>query len=172
MSTATSPKSAQQWADLLQLLPHPEGGWFKEMYRSQGKIAADSLPDEFGGERSFSASIYFLLAKGTFSAFHRILSDEVWHFYSGDALVIHEITPQGQYFAHRLGQDVISGERFQLVIPAGSWFASEVCEEGQFGLVGCTVAPGFDFSDFEMAQQSLLIAAFPQHETIISRLCR
>jgi predicted cupin superfamily sugar epimerase len=172
LPTTTSPQSAQQWADLLQLLPHPEGGWYKEMYRSQGTISPESLPSQFGGERSFSTSIYFLLAKGTFSAFHRILSDEVWHFYSGDALIIHEITPQGQYFAHRLGGDVVHGERFQLVIPARSWFASEVCEEGQYGLVGCTVAPGFDFRDFEMAQQSHLVEAFPQHAAIITRLCR
>ena len=165
-------QSATFWAQQLQMLPHPEGGWYKEVYRSQGTIPVDALPEGFVGARSFCTSIYFLLTQGNFSAFHRILSDELWHFYTGDAIIIHEIAPDGRYTEHHLGADVLQGEVFQLVIPAGSWFASEVKAGGDHGLVGCTVAPGFDFQDFEMAQADQMSASFPEHESIVRRLCR
>lgn len=151
--------------------PHPEGGWYKETYRSEGSIPSNALAD-FNGDRSFSTGIYFLLTKENFSAFHRIKSDEMWHFYAGDGLTVHEIRPDGEYVQHKLGLDLQNGERPQLVIAANSWFASEVKEGGNWCLVGCTVSPGFDFQDFELAERKELIETFPDHEQIIGRLTR
>lgn len=151
--------------------PHPEGGWYKETYRSEGTISSAELKD-FNGDRSFSTGIYFLLTADNFSAFHRIKSDEMWHFYEGDGLRIHEIATNGSYTEHRLGLDLENGERPQLTIAANSWFASEVAEGKSWCLVGCTVSPGFDFQDFEMAERSLLASEFPQHTQVINRLCR
>jgi uncharacterized protein len=168
----SQPHTATYWSSSLKLKPHPEGGWYRETYRAAGSIASVALPDGFDGDRNFSTAIYFLMTEGIFSAFHRIRSDEVWHFYTGDALLIHEIDVLGRYTIHRLGSDPAKEESFQLVIPAGSWFASEVCSGGKYGLVGCTVAPGFDFSDFEMADSNELTASFPQHAEVIGRLCR
>lgn len=128
----------------LQLVRHPEGGWFRETYRSSETLAAQALPERFTGIRAFSTAIYFLLEAGDISALHRIKSDEMWHFYADSALLIHCIVPDGGYQALRLGADLAAGERFQAVVPAGCWFGAELAEEG-FALVGCTVSPGFDF---------------------------
>ena len=108
----------------LGLLPHPEGGYYKESYRSTGIIAASCLPG-FGGDRSFSTAIYFLLEQGDFSAFHRIKSDECWHFYEGGILLIHVLQQNGEYVCKRLGKNLGKGELLQFVVPADAWFASE-----------------------------------------------
>jgi len=160
-----------RWIEELGLQPHPEGGWYKEVYRSSEQIGAAGLPERFGGARSFSTSIYFLLAGDNFSAFHRIKSDELWHFYAGDGLTIHTIAANGEYEAIKLGNRPEAGESFQAVVPAGRWFASEA-KGGSYGLVGCTVAPGFDFADFELAERDRLTAEFPQHRDLIERLTR
>jgi predicted cupin superfamily sugar epimerase len=154
------------------LLPHPEGGWYKENYRSTGTIAQQALPASFTGVRSFSTAIYFLLERGNFSAFHRIQSDECWHFYTGGALIIYVINAQGQLLQVRLGSNIQQGETFQYVVPAGCWFASAPADETSFSFVGCTVAPGFDFADFEMAERAALTAAYPQHAAVIKALTR
>ena len=164
--------NAEYLVNQLQLLPHPEGGFYKETYRSNEGMAAHCLPQRFGGERSFSTAIYFLLRKGEFSAFHRIKSDEGWHFYAGGSLRIHVIDAQGNYSFIRLGTKLDEGEVFQAVVPAGCWFASEPEVGTEFSLVGCTVSPGFDFADFEMAGVAQLSKEFPQHSSLISRLCR
>ena len=156
----------------LQLLPHPEGGWYRETYRADEAIPADSLPARFTGERSFATSIYFLLTSDTFSALHRIKSDEQWHFYSGTALTIHVIHPDGNYEQIRLGSNLEEGETFQAVVPHGCWFGATVDALDSYALVGCSVAPGFDFADFEMGTREDLINLFPQHEEIITRLTR
>jgi predicted cupin superfamily sugar epimerase len=156
----------------LQLQPHPEGGFFKETYRSDGLISAACLPDGFNGDRHYSTAIYFLLQKNDFSAFHRIRSDECWHFYEGGSLLIHIIDRLGHYSCIRLGRKIHEGETFQHVVPAGCWFASEPAPQSEFTLVGCTVAPGFEFSDFEMADAMKLEKEYPQHKSIIRRLCR
>jgi len=164
--------SADDYIRDLGLQPHPEGGWFRETYRAAEAIPGSGLPERFGAERSISTAIYFLLKRGNFSAFHRIRSDELWHFYAGQSLVIHIIEPEGHCWAVRLGADTAAGESFQALVPAGCWFAAEVTAGGEFALVGCTVAPGFDFADFELAQRENLIASYPAHRELITRLTR
>jgi uncharacterized protein len=156
----------------LQLQPHPEGGFFKETYRSKTIIPSKALPANFTGDRSYSTAIYFMLQQGDYSAFHRIQSDECWHFYNGGTLLIHIIDQEGEYSCIRLGQQIDQGETFQFVVPALSWFASEPAPGIDFAMVGCTVAPGFDFDDFEMAKEETLLDLYPQHRSVISRLCR
>ncbi|MBG9374829.1 cupin domain-containing protein [Panacibacter sp. DH6] len=154
------------------MLPHPEGGFYKETYRSFETVDKAALPARFKGDRSFSTAIYFLLQQENFSAFHRIQSDECWHFYAGDCLLIHVIDVNGQLTTTRLGCSVLNGELFQFVVPAGCWFASEPAAESSFCFVGCTVSPGFDFEDFELAGRNKLVTQYPQHAAIINRLTR
>jgi predicted cupin superfamily sugar epimerase len=163
--------TARHYIEHLQLLPHPEGGFYKETYRSSASIAAACLPG-IGGNRSFSTAIYFLLQEGDFSAFHRIKSDECWHFYEGGTLLIHVLEQNGKYTCTRLGRNIQEGELLQFVVPAGTWFASEPAASSFFTLVGCTVAPGFDFDDFEMARKESLLQQFPPHALLLNRLCR
>ncbi len=150
----------------LQLEPHPEGGFFKETYRSEELLHS---PD-FGGSRNLLTNIYFLLTAGSFSAFHRISSDELWNFHEGATGIIHVLHHQGGYTKINLGAALEAGETFQAVIHAGDWFASETT--GDYSLVGCAVAPGFDFKDFEMADRAKLLLAFPDYSEIIERLTR
>jgi predicted cupin superfamily sugar epimerase len=117
-------------------------------------------------------SIYFLITNGNFSAFHRIKSDELWSYHYGDALSVHIISPDGNYSLLKIGSNVENGEQLQGVVPAGSWFGSEVIEGGSYSLVGCVVAPGFDFEDFELAEKEKLIAEFPNHKLLIDKFCR
>lgn len=165
------PEKAQFYIDQLQMLQHPEGGWYKETYRAKGVIPQAVLQG-FDGDRNYSTGIYFLLTKENFSAFHRIKSDEMWHFYDGDGLTVHEIQANGFYINHQLGLDLEGVEEPQLVVKGKSWFASEVKEEGSWCLVGCTVAPGFDFRDFELADRAPLVEKFPAHKELILRLTR
>ena len=158
-----------------KLEPHPEGGYFKEVYRSAQTVSAEALGFQFDGERSYCTSIYFLLTAGNFSGFHRIKQDEVWHFYHGHPLTVHVIDEKGKYQAHVVGFDLEEGPSPQLVVPARAWFASSVnSSEGEDGysFVGCTVAPGFDFRDFEMAKRAelLIVALFPQHKRYYRRV--
>ncbi len=156
----------------LALLPHPEGGFYKEVYRSEKLLSKETLPDDFSGDRSYCTSIYFLLTSENFSAFHRIKQDEIWHFYGGSVLTVHVIDKEGNYIAHKVGMNFSQGEQPQLVVPAGCWFASSVTKEDSYAFVGCTVAPGFDFDDFELATRSALTALYPKHANIIHRLTR
>jgi predicted cupin superfamily sugar epimerase len=167
MNTTTAKTLIEQ----LALARHPEGGWFKETYRASEKVAAQALPARFGGERSVSTAIYFLLEAGDISALHRIQSDEVWHFYAGSTLRVHGIFPDGAYQEWKLGANTAAGEQFQAVVPASCWFGAELAEGG-FALVGCTVAPGFDFADFELAEAKQLGDRYPQHAALINRLTR
>jgi len=156
----------------LDLQPHPEGGFFKETYRSEGKINADNLGINYQGERNYSTCIYFLLTSDAFSAFHRIHQDEIWHFYSGSPIHIHTISEDGIYTQTMLGSTIENGEIPQHVVAGGSWFGATVIREADYSLVGCTVAPGFDFLDFELSSRNELISRFPQHKEIITRLTR
>ena len=164
-----------EFVEQYKLLPHPEGGYYKETYRSNTLIEKEALPEEFSGKRNISTAIYFLLEQGNFSAFHRIKSDECWHFYAGKQLLIYVIEPSGHYYTIKLGSNASNGEVFQAVVPANSWFASEPAPESDYCFVGCTVSPGFDFEDFEdfeLAKAEELINMYPSEKALISRLCR
>jgi len=164
---------AQRLIDRLALEKHPEGGYYRETYRSEESMPAKNLPERFVcGVRSFSTAIYFLLADEDYSALHRIKSDEVWHFYAGGALMIHELDQSGRYTRHRLGGDTGEDVAFQAVVRAGSWFGATLEKPDTFALVGCTVAPGFDFRDFKMADRAELLRLYPGHGEIIERLTR
>jgi len=151
---------------------HPEGGFYRESYRSPQLMDLTRPEDGSVVQRNVSTGIYFLLEQGNFSAFHQIRSDEMWHFYAGQALEVLEITPAGELRCTRLGPAVLQGEVFQHVVSAHTWFASRVAVGGDFALVGCTVAPGFDFADFCLADRAALSAAFPQHRQTIHELTR
>lgn len=154
------------------LLPHPEGGFYRELYRSEGIISAKELAPEFTGVRNYCTSIYFLLTSANFSGFHRIKQDEVWHFYHGSPLTVHVIDQEGKYTAHQVGFNPEANLAPQLVVPAGCWFASSVEEKDGYAFVGCTVSPGFDFADFELANRSDLTALYPAHTELIRKLTR
>lgn len=165
-----STRTAEYWINRLQLTTHIEGGAFREIYRSAVSAPLSVLPPIFTGDRSFCTSIYFLLQQHQFSAFHRIKSDEVWHFYYGDPLIVYEIDGEGCLVEHRLGSDPDNNESFQCVIAAGNWFAARLAPGGHYSLVGCTVSPGFDFADFELADQAGLLDLFPDHTELIQAL--
>jgi predicted cupin superfamily sugar epimerase len=164
--------TAQFYISNYNLQKHPEGGWYKETYKSKETVPAAGLPERFDGSRSFCTAIYFLIEQGNFSAFHRIKSDECWHFYAGGALLVYIITPDGKLDIVHLGNNLDKNEVFQYVVPANCWFASVPEKDTLFSFVGCTVSPGFDFKDFELAYASKLLSQYPQHASIINSLCR
>jgi predicted cupin superfamily sugar epimerase len=170
--------TADDWIERLRLEKHPEGGWFRETYRSVESLPDVALPSRFTVTHPLSTAIYFLLHRGEFSALHRLKADEVWHFYAGSPLTLHVIAPDGALSGIALGCTASPGSgpgtSFQAVVPAGHWFGATL-EGGSvdaFALVGCTVAPGFVFEDFELAGRADLIARFPQHRALIERLTR
>jgi uncharacterized protein len=156
----------------LQLLPHPEGGWYREVYRSDETIQPGSLPERYTSARCFSTSIYFLLEKADFSAFHSISSDETWHFYKGSPVIIYCISPSGLFTQVVLGNNLDQGQVLQYTIIRNCWFAARNQDDSSFSLVGCTVSPGFDFLDFELGRRQTLIKLFPQNSALISTLTR
>ncbi len=162
-------KDKNYWINHLNLLPHPEGGYYKEMYRSNVEVQPDQLPYKSDDSRNLMTSIYFLLDDDNYSAFHRIKSDELWFYHGGDTLVIHSISPNGDYRKRHLGNGSKSMESLSITINAGDWFASEVLNQSGFVLVSCVVSPGFDFNDFELADIKLA-NDYPQHQSIIKRL--
>lgn len=162
--------SADRWIKHLHLHQHTEGGWYSEVYRSSLILKKEYLPASFDSERNACTHIYFLLKKKGFSAFHRIKSDELWHFYAGDPLIVYEIDKSGLVKEHLLGNDIENGQSFFCVIQGGNWFASKVVDGGGYGLAGCTVAPGFDFKDFELAERKNLLNDYPQHSKLINQL--
>jgi predicted cupin superfamily sugar epimerase len=151
---------------------HPEGGFYKENYRSEGVINNGTSSHHFPNKRHYATAIYFLIEKNNFSAFHRIKSDETWHFYDGDPLEVIEIDTNGNLLHTSIGKNILKGETYQYTVKAGHWFASRVLHSGEFSFVGCTVAPGFDFNDFEMALKDELMALYPQHAEVIKMLTR
>jgi|SRR5579872_52741 len=165
-------QNAKYWVERLKLEPHPEGGYFRQTYKADLTIAREALPAGFNGARAASTAIYFLLQGNNFSAFHRLRSDEVWHFYAGSPLFVQVIDPSGERRSIFLGHNPEVGQTLQAVVPAGCWFASHVWDWKSWALVGCTVAPGFDFEDFEMGKRKELVAKFPQHRELIERLTR
>ena len=162
----------QHWIDSLQLSRHPEGGWFRQVYRADESISHEALPERFAGDRCFSTAIYFLLQGTDFSAFHRIEQDELWHFYDGSSVTIHVIEGNGDYSTIGLGRDVQSDEEFIGVVRGGCLFGATVDDPDSYALVGCTVAPGFEYFDFVMPSRADLVRRYPDHEAIITRLTR
>jgi len=149
------------------LQPHPEGGFFRETYRSSETVVRSAQQ----GERSASTAIYYLLCDDAYSAWHRIRSDEIWHFYAGCALDVHVLHADGSLETHRLGNAVENPAAvFQAMVPAGCWFAAERVDPEAYALAGCTVAPGFEFSEFELADSASLLAAYAPHAALIRRL--
>lgn len=151
--------SAKEWIRRLNMTQHPEGGWYVESFRDSRVIE----------ERNASTAIYFLLEEGVPSHFHQIRSAEMWHFYCGAPLVVHEFGNKG-YIKHVVGSDWDRGASFQVVIPAYSWFGAETT--GAYSLVGCTVAPGFSFQDFVLAERDDLLKKYGLHANLIERLTR
>jgi len=154
----------------LNLEPHPEGGYFKEVYRAEGEIDSSSLTKDYKGKRNYSTSIYFLLTSDSFSAFHRIKQDEIWHFYDGSPILLHVINEKGEHSQIIIGRDLLAGHHPQYVVPGGCWFATEVINENDFSFVGCTVSPGFSFEDFELRSEEYLTSLFPHNKEVISKL--
>lgn len=163
--------NATTWIECLGLKPHPEGGFFREVYRSAETIPGAALPPRFLEERQIATSIYYLLERGDFSAFHRIRSDEIWHFYAGGPLDLHLVTG-AQHTTISLGLDPSGGMFPQAVVPHGVWFAAEPRSGAAFSLVGCTVSPGFDFRDFEFGTEESVLGALRPAPSHLSRLFR
>lgn len=153
--------TAQELVQSLGLLPHPEGGFYKETYRSELTLE--------GKERQLLTSIYFLLTSENISKFHRIKSDELWYFHAGSPLIVHTLGERGHQ-QHHLGLELSKGQQPFLWIPKDTIFGSTVAENDGFSLVSCAVAPGFDFRDFELFERSELLAAYPEHRDIVERL--
>lgn len=165
-------KDADYWIQQLNMIPHPEGGYYKESYRSSGTI---DNPFETNNEgtptRNYSTGIYFLLRPKESRFYHRIKSDEMWHYYSGSPLLIYEINPINcNYKTTDLGIDLEKGQIPQYVVPAGFWFGSKPIHDQQYSLVGCTMAPGFHVDDFELAKKDTFHQLFPQHNELINQL--
>jgi predicted cupin superfamily sugar epimerase len=163
-------RTAEEWITTLGLVRHPEGGYFRETYRSDEVLAGEGLPARFGGSRPLSTTIYYLLRQGDVSRLHRLKSDEVWHFYDGDPLALFVLQTGGTLAHYTLGTDIAQGERPQVVVPRGEWLGAAVKSGGDYALVGCTVAPGFTYEDFELADRGALIAQYPEHRDLIIRL--
>lgn len=162
------------YIDRLELQAHPEGGYFKESYRSDEILRKADLPDRFSGDRNMATAIYFMLTADNFSAFHRIRSDETWHFYQGAPIRVHVLHDAGKLESIVLGRNLEKDQHLQFTVPANTWFASEMLADASddFALAGCTVAPGFDFADFEMADRAALLEEYPEHRETIERLTR
>ncbi len=169
MATITH-ESSPAWRSLVEALglqPHPEGGYYRETFRSATRV-------EFNGmARSAGTSIYYLLTEGATSAWHRLDADEVWYVHAGGPLALHVLEPDGELVTHRLGNPLEHpGTRFQAIVPAGRWFAAELEQPEHFCLVGCAVAPGFEFSGFQLATEAELADAISRHGDVVHRLIR
>lgn len=148
------------WIKKLDLLPHPEGGYYREVYRSPLLADFDTPGIRYNDKRNAGTSIYYLLEKDNFSGFHRLKSDEIWHFYCGSDIIIHLIAPDGEYKKILLGTSDPEICYLQFIIPAGIWFSAELADKTGYGLTGCNVFPGFDFRDFELGSEKELYELF------------
>ena len=163
-------KRAQYLKERLDLSELPgEGGYYKETYRSDKTIV---LPSQADGKRSISTSIYYLLDGIQFSAFHRLKSDEIWHFYIGSSVTLYIINKMENLSEVKLGSNIEKGELFQIQVRAGSWFAANVDDISSYALIGCSISPGFDYLDFELGDRKKLIERYPQHRSIIEKFTR
>lgn len=167
---------AARWIDALGLAPHPEGGYFRETYRSGESLSGTSLPERYGGaSRSLSTSIYYLLERGDRSRLHRLASDEIWNFHAGDPVTLHLLDEEEGYRVRVLGLAVERGQSLQVAVPRGVWFGatlehSDLDGAAGYALVGCAMAPGFEFADFELAEADRIMAAFPDAPEVVGKL--
>jgi len=165
--------TAQQIIEFFGMKPMPnEGGFYIETYRCREKNARASLPARYTGDRNFCTAILYLLTPGTFSAPHRVKSDEIFHFYSGSPVTMLQLHPDGSSEVATLGQDIFNGHRVQVIVPQGTWQGCFLNPRGKFALMGTTVAPGFEFADFEPASREMLIEQYPAQQDLIIRLTR
>jgi predicted cupin superfamily sugar epimerase len=163
--------TAAQIIERLKLVPLTiEGGHFRETYRSDLSLPASALPNSYGGDRNISTAIYYLLTPETFSAIHIVKSDEVFHFYAGGAVEMLQLWPHGSARVVIIGNDLATGHEPQLVVPAGVWQGCRLLPGGKWALMGCTVAPGFDYADFAIGDRAELIASHPAHAEMIRAL--
>lgn len=164
------PPKAEDLIRHLNLQPHPkEGGFFRETYRATESLPGNGLPARYGADRSVSTAIYYLLTPTSYSALHRLKSDEVFHFYSGGAVQMLQLYKDGSGQIVTLGS-VTDGGQPQVVVPRGVWQGSVMGPNGEFALMGCTVAPGFDYADYEEGRRDELVAQYPQFANWIRRL--
>ena len=154
---------AERWVRELALSRHPEGGWFRETYRSGECIPAAALPARFGGERTLATAILYLLGAGECSRFHRLLADETWWHHAGGAMIVHMLAAGA---ARRV---VVGPESPQALVPHGTWFAAEPAPGAAFSLVGCGTSPGFEYADFELGDRAALLAGFPGERELVTR---
>lgn len=162
--------TAEEVIAYLQLDPHPvEGGFFRETYRSKASLPADVLP-EHGQTRSISTAIYYLLTPATVSALHRLPGDEVFHFYLGDPVEMLQLWPDGSTKTIILGNDLSKGHVPQLVVPGGVWQGSHLLPGGRYALLGATMAPGFDYTDYVSGLRDELTPRYPAVRELIAKL--
>lgn len=146
----------------LGLAPHPkEGGWFREIYRAAETLPAAALGGRYAGARAVATGIYYLLTPAAFSALHRLASDEVFHFYAGDPVEQLRLYADGRGEIVTIGNDLAAGQRPQVLVPRGVWQGARLAPGGRYALLGCTVAPGFDYADYESGNGAALAAAYP-----------
>ena len=152
---------------------HPgEGGYYVESYRSGEKIAQTALLTRYRSDRNLGTAILYLLTPDTYSALHRVASDEIFHFYLGDAVTMLQLHPDGSSEVITLGQDILSGQRVQVAVPRDSWQGCFLNKGGKFALMGTTVAPGFETADFEPARRQDLLKRYPSQQNLIIQLTR
>jgi uncharacterized protein len=164
--------TAEQIRELLQMRPHPiEGGHFAESYRGAAVIP-QSLLRGYPGDRAISTAIYYLLTPDTFSAMHRLRGDEMFHFYLGDAVEMLQLKADGTGAVILLGQDISAGMLLQHTVPGGLWQGSRLRAGGKYALLGTTMAPGFEYEDYETGRRQELSAQYPQYSTMIAALTR
>jgi len=157
----------------LGLKPHPEeGGFYRETYRSPESLQGESLPVRYSSPRSLGTAIFYLLTPNSVSALHRLPTDEIFHFYLGDPVEMLWLLQDGSSHVTTLGQDLAKGEALQLVVPMGTWFGSRLKAGGRFALMGTTMSPGFDFSDYEAGDRAKLLAQYPGQADLIIHLTR
>lgn len=159
-------KNADYFINKLNLIPHVEGGFYKETVLSE-----ELIKNTDNKEKKLFSSIYFLLKTGEVSHFHRLKSDEMWYYHSGSSLTIYMISENGSLIVKELGLDLEKGEEPQILVPKGYIFGSAMNKEG-FSLVGCMVAPAFEFKDFELFSQKELLDKYPSHKDIILKLSK
>lgn len=162
-------KNAEYFIKKLDLEKHPEGGYYRRIYQSDEMVNKSNLPERYDSDRFYSTSIYYLLNGNDVSKFHRLKSDEIWHYYFGSLVIIHIIDNFGNYTLEKLGPNLEEDENFQVIIPKNSYFAAEITEKNSFVIVGCTVSPGFDFEDFELASKKELLKKYPKHHELIEK---